>query len=377
MNSRATVSISAPPHAAAIPVERPPTPHERFLATRSFGSLDGLRAFSIIAVVWHHTSPPLAAWIGTARGFLGVDLFFSISGFLIVTLILRERRRSGAISLRNFYARRFLRIFPLYYAFLLGMLVISLILTGGHSLRVRQEIVWCFVYLTNWVDQSTFLAITWSLSAEEQFYLVWPPIERFLGGRATIALGVLIAASLALQLSRVYLGVMPGLPPMLWQTTFLPILLGVALAHVMDTACGFALVHRLAGWRGASVVFLGILLLALSYPGHDISGFPRIGIHLSFVAFLASCVVREDHALAGGLRLPVLARIGVVSYGMYILHQPCRHLAALIVNHLGYGGDGFPLFAITLLLTVAVAEISYRYFETPMLRLKRRFETVR
>jgi peptidoglycan/LPS O-acetylase OafA/YrhL len=290
---------------------------------------------------------------------------------------MRERRKSGAISLRNFYARRFLRIFPLYYAFLLGMLGISLVLKGGHSLGVRHEIAWCFVYLTNWVELSTFLSITWSLSAEEQFYLVWPPIERFLGSRATIALGVLIAASLALQLSHVYLGVMAGLPTILWQTTFLPILFGVALAHALDTARGFALVHRLVGWRGAPIVFLGILLLALSYPGQDISGFPRIGIHLTFAALLASCVVREDHALAAGLRFPLLARIGVVSYGMYILHQPCLHVATAVLKRLGRGGDGVTLFVTTLVLTVAVAEMSYRYFETPMLRFKRRFETAR
>lgn len=375
MNPRAISTVPAP-H-SALPVEPAAVPHERFLATRSFGSLDGLRAFSILAVVWHHTVPPLAAWIGTARGFLGVDLFFTISGFLIVTLIMRERRKSGAISLRNFYARRFLRIFPLYYAFLLGMLGISFVLKGGHSLGVRHEIAWCFVYLTNWVEMSTFLAITWSLSAEEQFYLVWPPIERFLGNRATIALGVLIAASLALQLSHVYLGVMAGLPTMLWQTTFLPILFGVALAHALDTARGFALVHRLVGWRGAPIVFLGILLLALSYPGQDISGFPRIGSHLSFAALLASCVVREDHALAAGLRFPLLARIGVVSYGMYILHQPCLHVATAVLKRLGRGGDGVTLFVTTLVLTVAVAEMSYRYFETPMLRFKRRFETAR
>ena len=91
-------------------VGAPPEPpaHQGYLETRVFGSLDGLRAASILAVVWHHTPLVYPDLVLSRRGFLGVDLFFIISGFLIVTLLLRERRRSGRISLRGFYVRRFL-----------------------------------------------------------------------------------------------------------------------------------------------------------------------------------------------------------------------------------------------------------------------------
>ena len=91
-----------------------------FQNTERFGSLDGLRCLSIVAVIWCHTGG--AVWTGVpllSRGHLGVELFFAISGFLITTLLLRERRQSGRIALGNFYVRRTLRIFPLYYTVLL------------------------------------------------------------------------------------------------------------------------------------------------------------------------------------------------------------------------------------------------------------------
>src|SRR5215831_19037330 len=101
-----------------------------YLQTRTFGSLDGLRALAILGVIWHHSASALPGWPITARGFLGVDLFFVISGFLIVTLLLRERRRTATISLRKFYVRRFLRIFPPYYGLLALVTIVALLKPG-------------------------------------------------------------------------------------------------------------------------------------------------------------------------------------------------------------------------------------------------------
>lgn len=114
----------------------PSNAHADFLRQRTFGSLDGLRAISIIGVVWHHTGADTGLR-GMTRGFLGVDLFFVISGFLIVSLLLRERRRTGAISLRAFYARRLLRIFPLYYG-VLGTLTAN---SGGNNSSMVLPII--------------------------------------------------------------------------------------------------------------------------------------------------------------------------------------------------------------------------------------------
>ena len=101
-------------------------PWQQFMATNFFGSLNGIRAMAILAVLWHHVerSVPSSTLLVLNHGHLGVDMFFIMSGFLIVTLLLRERDRSGAISLGKFYSRRSLRIFPLYYA-ILGLLTVA------------------------------------------------------------------------------------------------------------------------------------------------------------------------------------------------------------------------------------------------------------
>src|ERR1700688_4030134 len=109
----------------------------RYMETRSFASLDGLRALSIVGVVWFHTTNNSPGWPALRRGFLGVDFFFIVSGFLIATLLLRERRISGMISLKNFYARRILRIVPAFWLMLLVAAFIAYVKQGDGSAAIR------------------------------------------------------------------------------------------------------------------------------------------------------------------------------------------------------------------------------------------------
>ncbi len=353
--------------------------HDAFRARRYFGSLDGVRALSIVAVIWHHSDIPFAdahpAW---RRGFLGVDMFFVLSGFLIVTLLLRERGRSGTISMRGFYLRRALRIFPLYYA-LLGLLSLVALARPGSGLA---EVWWdelpiLAFYLANWLPITTFMDIAWSLSAEEQFYLLWPPLERYASRFALPVLGVALVLSELVQL-----GVIDGFllaafgwdadtPEMLRGPTFAPILLGVLLAHGLHRPAGFRRLFALTGWRGAPLLFaFGIgLLIVLAPP--DLRGWPRPTLHLLMTAFLASLVVREDHALARPLCIAPVRRIGVVSYGMYLLHVLAVDVARRV---LGRVETPVPLdhFLLSLALTWGIAEVSFRYFERRFLRLKDR-----
>jgi peptidoglycan/LPS O-acetylase OafA/YrhL len=347
---------------------------------RSFGSLDGVRALSILAVVWHHSMArgnyrlPMLD-----RGYLGVDMFFVLSGFLIVTLILREHDRNGKISLRNFYARRTLRIFPVYYAVLAGLsLVFILRPDSSNASTFFSELPFYASYTSNWIDASTF-ALTWSLATEEQFYLFWPPVERFLKPLAIPILVAVIGFSQLInfgifdsQLHSIF-GVSPAAMPIL-QVTFTPICLGVLLAHMLHCQRGFQALFRLCGGRFAPLLGLAMIIALSNLPTSDFGGGYRLSVHLAMAYFLVAIVIREDHVLQRLLNIFPLKRIGTISYGMYLFHIFAVAAAMKLLQYLPFDGP-VATFLIATVLTVIVAEISFRLFESPIMRWKRRFSS--
>jgi len=357
--------MSADPHA------EPGGDYSRYLQVRTFGSLDGLRAIAILAVVWHHSGESTGGWALAGRGFLGVDLFFVISGFLIVTLLIRERRRTGGISLRKFYGRRALRIFPAYYFMLLFVGAVAVVKSGNSSADVRHDFPFAALYLSNLVPMQGMLSITWSLAVEEQFYLLIPTLEKYMQR----ALLLLLPCAYVLVCLPTF-GLFPGLdlPPFFRETTFGPIILGVLLAHLLDAPQGYRRVVSLLGWRGASVAALLLAILCASNPTADISGWPRIAIHFALVALVASCVIRERHALRSVLSAWPMRRIGVVSYGIYLYHLIIAHFVTPRTEHMGSYAHAAG-FAGVAVLTWIAAELSYRVLESRFLRLKTRFET--
>ncbi|WP_138998175.1 acyltransferase family protein [Rhodococcus zopfii] len=346
--------------------------YEQFLSTKKFGALDGLRALSVVAVVWHHTSgtpgPPISQ-----RGHLGVELFFAISGFLITTLLLREFRREDRISLRNFYARRSLRIFPLYYA-VLAMYVVLVILTRrgeAAGSEFTDNLPAFATYTSNWfVDrsggESVVFYFAWSLATEEQFYLLWPPVlvlALILGGKRMwppmVALVVLIAVS------QVALLFADG-PALAWKiaaSLSLPILLGALAAIVLDTPRGFVTASAVLGYRWSAAVVFALLVGVLLF---DIPGqLPQFLMVLLVVAVS----ITEKTVLHPALGWRPIAFVGAISYGIYLLHMLCANVVRQAL-----GDDfGVGVFAATLSLVVAAAYISFRWFERPILGLKSRF----
>ena len=344
--------------------------YARFARTKIFGSLDGLRAIAILAVVWHHAGAPIPGWQISGRGFLGVDLFFIISGFLIVTLLLRERARTSTVSLKNFYIRRFLRIFPPYYLMLLVVGTVAFLRPGGTtSEAVKQDLPYALFYISNLVPMHSQLAITWSLSVEEQFYIVVPALVKY----ARRALALLLPLAYVLVCLPPF-GAFPALqlPAFFRETTFGPILLGAMLASTLSNPRGFPCVSRLVGGRLAPLIALGLVFAAASHPAGDISGWPRIGAHWAMLALVASCVVREAHVLAPLLSLWPMRRIGVVSYGIYLYHLLVMHFVSKGLSTIGLV-QGFAMFVGTALSTWLVAEVSYRFFEIRFLALKVRY----
>jgi peptidoglycan/LPS O-acetylase OafA/YrhL len=354
--------------------------YDQFLEQRYFSSLDGVRGFCILAVLWHHSNPPTSPQILT-RGFLGVDMFFVLSGFLIVTLLLREQSMTGEISLRKFYARRALRIFPLYYGILFLLSLFYLLFKPGENSSTTFFSVLPFYlsFTSNWsLVQATGLGITWSLATEEQFYLFWPVIEKLARKRVVyVALGVIILINQLMNF-----GILDGLFISLYRsseasklldTTFTPICLGIGLAHLLHGSGSFTWIFRSLGQRYTSIGIVIVLLGLMNFSPSDISGFPRLGIQLLMALWLGSLVVREDHMLQPLMMATPIVRIGKISYGMYMYHIWAFAIVAGATQFLSEHwrlGQPLLLFVIGTLVTLLISEISYRFYEMPFLRWK-------
>jgi peptidoglycan/LPS O-acetylase OafA/YrhL len=347
-----------------------------FKATRFFGSLDGLRALSIVAVIWFHTVPHDHATL-LGQGNKGVTLFFAISGFLIVTLLLRQKEKVGTIDLRNFWGRRVLRIFPVYYL-ALGLYVVLVALVEREPTARATffgNIPAFATFTSNWfVDLENARVIfyfAWSLAAEEQFYLLWPLIERFARGRTPllVAFGVvLVTQAVALAWPLASRDVLP-----LRMLTSVPaaILFGVALAHLLHQPRTFRWVWRVLGRRGSAGGAAVAALLALAFgPAWGAAGDLLISFSLALV--VAACVVREDNDFARVLRLRPIAWVGTVSYGMYLFHMIAVNLVRRAAGAAGVTSPYVDFLGGTL-LALALASASYLTYERFFLWLKERW----
>lgn len=355
--------------------------YHKFRGVRYFGSLDGLRAVSILGVVWFHTwflsaYYPLLRTIPVLRiGEFGVHVFFGISGFLITTLLLREEERYGAISLRDFYIRRALRIWPVYYATLAFYILLVLVTENGTD-RGRLffhflpgYLTYTFTWYAGSLTTGPIFNFAWSLATEEQFYTFWPATLRFLRGWGSfLVMAGLIAAHMGTRYG-LLAGVLPPgslLERMIWSIA-MPICLGSLLAKALHTSSGFRALYPILGRKWSAPAMLALLLVSLFPPE------PIWPLAWTAVALLvAACVIREDNGLAPILCFRPLAFIGVVSYGMYLFNTLVVRTVYIVLGHLGIG---HPLLALpfTVGLTVLAAFLSYHYFELPFLALKSRF----
>jgi len=356
-----------------------PPVHATYAATARFGSFDGLRALAALAVVWHHSPAARGAqpWAALQRGYLGVDLFFALSGFLITALLLRERAAHGRVDVARFLLRRLLRLAPLYYAVLAGAALVSALAPSiAFAAPFLADLPWHATFTSNWVHTAPPLTVTWSLAAEEQFYVAWAFALRALGegglaiAAAVVALGALVTAG-ALD------GALAGLlgPDFrsldMVQATFTPLALGALAAGLLHRPAGFALAARLLGARAVAPLALLAVLALASAPEAEPLRFTRPWAQLALTVLVAACALREDHGLAPLLRWTPLARLGVVSYGVYLLHV----LTLQATRPLGLRWEpapGLAVFALNLLAAWAAAELAFRVIERPCNRWRER-----
>lgn len=345
-----------------------------------FGSLDGLRCLCIGLVLWHHR--PMLFAEGTelprilSRGFTGVDFFFVLSGFLITTLLLREEDREGRFSLVGFYRRRFFRIIPLYF------LVVTLCALWWIGMRGQGEwwgyLPYYYGFLANFLDGDIpLLAPTWSLSVEEQYYLVWPalllliPAVKWRMPLVTVLIAAIYATAAGI-LPRLHVAETALARIVLPDPAYGAILIGSLAALILHCPKGFAAVWRILGHRVSPLVLLLALIAAWQFLPEDLLGWPGLVMHLLMVGVLTGLVLREDHVLAPALRWRPVARIGEISYGLYLWHLFGLHIGFEISKILGFQDLAFGWVALPIYLAAAVviSEISFRWFESYFLRLK-------
>src|SRR5919199_276647 len=346
--------------------------------------LDGLRALAVGAVLLYHAQAP---WL--PGGFLGVDVFFVISGYLIASLLLAEWRERGRIDLKAFWLGRVRRLLPALYLLLAVTLAFSVLFLPDEVARLRADAIAAFGYVTNWylvfghqsyfetVGRPSLLQHLWSLAVEEQFYVLWPLL--FAAGmswgvscwrKRRLLVGVIVgAASSALLMAILY---RPEVDPSRLyygtDTRATALLVGVALAFVWApgrsrtrTGWTLALLFDIAGLAalGGLVWFCAWLDESQSFLYQG--GFALVALTS---AVLIAAVVHPQARLGAGLlgRQP-LRWIGLRSYGIYLWHWP---IFMVTRPGLDVPLDGLPLLALRLAATVVLAALSYRYVETPI-----------
>jgi peptidoglycan/LPS O-acetylase OafA/YrhL len=356
-------------------------------AATSFGyspALDGLRAFAVASVVLYH-----AGVSGLDGGFLGVDTFFVLSGFLITSLLLAESVRNGRIKLSTFWFRRARRLMPALLAMLLATVIAGHFLLDSDDLRLlRTDGLAALAYVANWrmiyrgtgyvaaTATPSPLQHTWSLGIEEQFYLIWPlliaGLVAWIAVRRTrwvllafCAVGAVVSELLCAHfvdptaIGRAYYGT---------DTRAQALLIGAALAAILTPTGTAAPRHRSTRHPMLGLMALGgagVTLWLWHFAADDARWMYDGGLTLAAVAtalLIAHSVVSPASPTARFLALPPLVWLGRISYGVYLWHWPLF----TFVNADNTGLSRWPLLAVRLLGTLAVAITSFYLIEQPI-----------
>ncbi len=351
--------------------------------------LDGLRGIALLAVFFFHS--PLAPYV--RGGFLGVDLFFVLSGFLITTLLLQEQADRGTISLKNFYLRRVLRLLPALVALLIVSCVFAhYLLPAAHARSINQAALLTFCYGANWhwlvrVDLN-ILSHAWSLSLEEQFYLLWPialvvMLRRRLSRRqmlAVMVLGILGAA-----------GLRAGLYRLLRPSPYASVVTANCLFTRADALLAGCVVGMLACWNKlprsvqarrllngvalVSAVALVVVWVRTAYESTYLYYGGSTLIAVGMAVCIAALVTAPSRLVTRLLSTPALVWTGRLSYGLYLWHFPMwtfvTRLTFKFMPDVNTHGQT-PYWPFQIVMTFVLAVVSYYCVEQPFLRLKDR-----
>ncbi len=339
-------------------------------------ALDGFRAIAAFLVVFYHMG------YEKVPGGLGVLIFFALSGFLITWLLLKENEATGGISLRHFYARRSLRIFPAFYAYWL--------LYVGLAVSFHRRVIWsqaiaALFYVSNYLQAihrtpSTPLSDTWSLAVEEQFYLLWAPLffllRKSIRRQVWVLLGLIVLICIHRELLQFVFGVWEGYIYMAFDTRADQLLVGCLLAVVLKAGYFERFWQVICSHPALSVITASLLSVSVALQIHF---GPAYRDSVAFVVdpvlvamLIVQAIAFRDTLPWRFLQVRWVRYLGRISYSIYIyqqivLYSVSKRLASLPASIRP---------VLTVLVLILFASASYFLIEKPFLGLKRRFRDV-
>jgi peptidoglycan/LPS O-acetylase OafA/YrhL len=341
--------------------------------------LDSLRGFAVLAVMLFHFVPQHFG--KTPLGWMGVRFFFVLSGFLITSILLRERElverghEKFWFALRQFYVRRFLRIFPVYY-------LVLILLAIFNASEIRHNFLWHISYLSNvkFVLDGYFhlwVAHFWTLSVEEQFYILWPTLILFLPRKVLFPTLILIALCGPAYRYIALVKYFSGLACEVLLPASLDTLgIGSLLALLLHKAGRWSANRKwfaLAGWAGLFGYGLIYWIEAKGMGG-------TVSFALSETVFAVCALGVIAHCAHGGskwrariLEWKPLIYIGAISYGLYVYHELVTTVIDMLVDKKKLSLTRWGIITLKFAFTFLVAIVSWHIFEKPVNRLKRFF----
>ena len=363
-------------------------------------ALDGVRGLAILVVLVHNVGyfdePADSLLIKLIRvafggGWMGVQLFFVLSGFLITGILLDSKRTADYF--RSFYIRRTLRIFPIYYLTLIGAFFVlpRMVDTGDWELHANDVQVWYWVYLSNWTDPFLGplpgLSHFWSLAVEEQFYLLWPFAVLVLSSRALMRFcGLLVVSALLTRMFMYWLGAPVDAIYVLTITRWDALAIGAVIAIAMRQPECYS---RLLGWirRAALPAFVLLLCIGVFEQSLTWRSAPMLTFGFSVLAVLCAwCVLAAidpdspSRFIQRVASTKLLRFFGKYSYGMYVFHYPIHKAGEFLLTGWVVSGSGAErpvrllIYVIGILaVSTGIAVMSYYLVERRFLALKDRW----